>query len=109
MRCIVARAGGEQGVEYCRGGGVELLGATGHHHRLLAAADRFVARAHALAARRTGTGGGVDTPGQAEEHADVDRRGVAHHLQVGGGADAVGGELMQHAAEFAGGLVAARR
>jgi hypothetical protein len=88
-------------------GGVQLLGTAGHHHRLLAAADCLIGRADALAAGCTGTGRGVDAPGQTEEHADVDRCGVAHHLQVGGGADAIGGELVEHAAEFADGLMAA--
>ena len=67
-----------------RPGDVELFGAAGDHHVRLANADGLVAVADRLAARGAGARCRDDAAGEAEEEADIDRRGVAHHLDVAG-------------------------
>ncbi|MNM80248.1 hypothetical protein D3C81_922140 [compost metagenome] len=96
---VVARAGGEQRVENGRLGRIQLLAAAGQHRHLAARADRLVGVADALAAGRARAGGGQNAPRDAKEHPDIDRRGVRHHADVGGGADVLGGALGHHPAE----------
>lgn len=97
---VVPGTGREQGVEH-RGLGVELFGAAGQHRDLATGLDRLVRIADALAARRAGAGRGDDATAESVEHADVDRRCVRHHADVGGRVDAFCGLLDQHAAELA--------
>jgi len=85
---VVLQAGGVQRVE--DGGGVDgqLVATPGDHHGLLALLDGLVGVADGLAAGRAGGAGGDDAAREAEEDADVHGSGVAHGLDVAGGADA---------------------
>ena len=93
--------GGEQGVEYRRCRDVEFFRTAGEHGDLMPGADRLVRIADALTARGARARRGDHATGHSEEHADVHRRGVAHHLDVGGRVDRLGVHLGQHAAEIA--------
>src|SRR5262249_57950688 len=79
---MVARRGRKEGGEPRRHGRAQLLGTAGDHDVLRAAADGFKGKADALAARGAGARGGQDTPGDPEEEPNIDRRRMAHHLDI---------------------------
>jgi len=99
MRCVILQAGGVEGVEDHGLGGAQLLGTAGEHQRQPTELDRLVGVADALAAAGTSAGSGDHPAGEAEKDADIGRRGVRHHADVGIGIEPVCHRIQQHVAE----------
>ena len=71
-------------------GGREFLGAAGDHHRLATAANRLIGVADGVARRGTGATGRYNATFQLEVQGDVNRRRMAHRLQVTRRGDTLG-------------------
>ncbi|MCY1525454.1 hypothetical protein D9M68_604330 [compost metagenome] len=99
VRRVVLQAGGVQRVEDHGFGRAKLFRAAGEHQWQAAELDCLVGVADALAAAGAGTGSGDQPALEAEEDADIRRRGVRHHAHVGVGVEAVGHRVEQHIAE----------
>ena len=63
--------------------------------------NRFPGVANRLAARGTGARGGDHPSAQAKEQPGIHRRGVRHHLHVGGAGDVVGVLFGEHRGKLA--------
>ncbi len=106
---VVARAGGEQGIEHRHARAGKFFGTAAQHQLLLALLDGLVAKADRLTAGRARAGRRHNASLQSEEHANVHSGGMRHHLHVAGGRDTLHGAGFQHAPHYSHGFDAAAR